>query len=85
VMEQVDAEYERTRTMLEQIYSGPLAERRSTIQQSLDLRQQGLKTLHDQQIDLLKEWRRRSTEDDAVLRKLLLTVNAIASGLGATG
>ena len=86
VMNQIEAEYDRTRQMLEYIYSGPLAEKRPNIQQSLDLRQQGLKTLHHQQIDLLRQWREASAAgDDDILPKLLLTVNAIASGLGTTG
>lgn len=85
VMDQVEAEYERTRTMLEAIYGGPLAEQRPSIQQALDLRQQGLQTLHEQQIELLQAWRRTPDDNDTVLRNLLLTVNAIASGLGATG
>jgi phosphoenolpyruvate carboxylase len=86
IMDQIEAEYDRTRQMLEHIYSGPLAEKRPSVQQALDLRQQGLKTLHRQQIELLRQWRKHSNDgEDDVLPKLLLTVNAIASGLGATG
>ncbi len=85
-MDRIEAEYNRTQQMLEHIYSGPLSEQRPAVQHFLDLRQQGLKTLHHQQIALLDQWR-SSPEDDAddVLRPLLLTVNAIANGLGTTG
>jgi len=86
IMDPVEAEYDRTRRMLERIYDGPLAERRPNVQQFLDLRQEGLRTLHAQQIELLKAWRTGSTAgDDDVLIQLLLTVNAIANGLGTTG
>jgi len=86
VMSQIEAEYDRTRRMMERIYSGPLAEKRPNVQQYLDLRQEGLQTLHRQQIDLLKHWRHGSgSGNDEVLLKLLLTVNAIANGLGTTG
>jgi phosphoenolpyruvate carboxylase len=86
IMDQVEAEYDRTRRMLEAIYSGPLAEQRPNVQHFLNLRQQGLQTLHRQQIDLLQAWRSRSNgQDDDILPTLLLTVNAIANGLGTTG
>ena len=76
--------------MLEQIYGGTLAERRPNIDGSLRVRRQPLRVLHRQQIALLREWRgmRQRGDDDgaaALLPGLLLTVNAIASGLGATG
>ena len=86
IMSQIEAEYERTEAMLEHIYSGPLAEKRPNVQHFLDLRQQGLKTLHQQQIELLQEWRGQQNDgEDDILPKLLLTVNAIANGLGTTG
>jgi phosphoenolpyruvate carboxylase len=54
------------------------------------VRRDPLRVLHRQQIALLREWRgmRQRGDDDgaaALLPGLLLTVNAIASGLGATG
>lgn len=84
VMEQVEAEYRRTQAMLVAIYGGPLDERRPNVAQLLALRQPGLHALHRQQIELLKRWR-ASTDKDALLPDLLLTVNAIASGLRTTG
>jgi phosphoenolpyruvate carboxylase len=86
----ITGELERTSRMLEQIYGGTLAERRPNIDASLRVRRQPLRVLHRQQIALLGEWRGlRQRGDDAgaaaLLPGLLLTVNAIASGLGATG
>jgi phosphoenolpyruvate carboxylase len=54
------------------------------------MRKEPLRVLHRQQIALLSEWRaaRRLGDHDGAARLLpvlLLTVNAIASGLGATG
>ncbi|MBP7961627.1 MAG: phosphoenolpyruvate carboxylase [Caldilineaceae bacterium] len=83
-------EYALTRQMLERIYDGPLAQRRPNVQSMLDLRAPGLRTLHHRQIDLLSTWRAAlaagdQAQADLLLPQLLLTVNTIASGLGATG
>ena len=85
IMDQVNTEYERTQQMLQYIYSGTLAEKRPNVQQFLDLRQAGLKSLHYQQIDLIKRWRDKGKSEDRTLSKLLLIVNAIANGLRTTG
>ena len=86
----ITAEFECTRTMLEQVYGGPLAERRPNIHGMSQMRRNALRTLHRQQITLLRQWRgmrQRGKHEAAasLLPSLLLTVNAIASGLGATG
>ncbi|NKQ37035.1 MAG: phosphoenolpyruvate carboxylase [Chloroflexi bacterium] len=83
-------EYERTQRMLELIYDGPLSERRPNIHQMVHLRREGLDRLHRQQIDLLQQWRQLRQSNDLpaaeeLVGQLLLTVNAIASGLGTTG
>jgi len=57
---------------------------------TLDIREAPLKVLHHQQIALLRVWRGhiaagRNAEADALLPKLLLSINAIASGLRTTG
>jgi len=90
IMERIMAEHRRTGDVLARIYGGALAERRPRIQRLIDLRQPALAPLHAHQVDLLTRWRaaRRAGDDakaDALLPELLLTVNAIASGLGATG
>ncbi|MGQ9926330.1 MAG: phosphoenolpyruvate carboxylase [Chloroflexaceae bacterium] len=82
------AEYRRTLAMLERLYDGPLAERRPNIFSMIEARNPGLRILHRQQIELLREWRARRSrgeDDTALLPRLLLTINAIANGLGSTG
>ncbi|MFW6331234.1 MAG: phosphoenolpyruvate carboxylase, partial [Gemmatimonadota bacterium] len=82
------AERERTVRALEHAYGGPLAERRPNIHGMAELRREGLRRLHTQQIELLREWRRggaHGPQADSLQTRLLLTVNAIASGLGGTG
>jgi phosphoenolpyruvate carboxylase len=86
----ITAELSRSTRMLERIYGGPLADRRPNIDASLRVRRQPLRVLHRQQIELLHRWRALGRHGDdegaaALLPALLLTVNAIASGLGATG
>ncbi|MBF0274836.1 MAG: phosphoenolpyruvate carboxylase [Nitrospinae bacterium] len=50
----------------------------------MNIRQTGLTRLHIQQVDLLRKWRSQD-KDEALLEDLLITVNAIASGLKNTG
>jgi phosphoenolpyruvate carboxylase len=84
-------EYRRTSRMLDLVFGGrPLAERRPRMQRTLVLRDAGLRSLHHNQVALLQRWRGlRSAGDqtgaDALLPALLLTINAIASGLRTTG
>jgi phosphoenolpyruvate carboxylase len=89
-MEKIELERERTRQMVEQIYGGTLEKRRPNIERMMNLRAYGLRVLHHQQIDLLKMWRsylrlNDNESADQLIPQLLLTVNAIASGLGTTG
>jgi phosphoenolpyruvate carboxylase len=83
------AERRRTEEILEEIYGGPLRDRRPNISRTLELREPGLRPLHRYQVELITEWRHRRAagdlEADQLLPDLLLTVSAIASGLGATG
>ncbi|HVJ45710.1 MAG TPA: phosphoenolpyruvate carboxylase, partial [Luteolibacter sp.] len=67
-----------------------MADRRPRMAKTLDIREAPLRVLHHQQIDLLRQWRNhlahdRQTKADALLPKLLLSINAIASGLRTTG
>jgi len=89
-MTTIQSELIRTREKIEWLYDGPLSERRPNIQRMMNLRSSGLRVLHRQQIDLLKMWRsyhrmQQTKEADQLIPQLLLTVNAIASGLGTTG
>ena len=89
LLQRIQAEYVRTVRMLELLYGGPLAERRRNVDRVLQRRGHGLRVLHQVQIRLLGAWRQhvaaQSVEAEALLPQLLLTVNAIAGGLGTTG
>ncbi len=90
LLDQILREYEATIAILEELYEGPLADRRPNVEAMLSLRRPGLTLLHHQQVTLLRNYRsaRAMSADvraEAQLSLLLLTVNAIASGLGTTG
>jgi phosphoenolpyruvate carboxylase len=83
-------ELELTQTLLDQVFQRPFAERRPRLAFTLGLREQPLDMLHRQQIDLLKAWRARVAAGDAegaeaMIPDLLVSVNALASGLRTTG
>jgi phosphoenolpyruvate carboxylase len=83
-------EFERTRDLLAELFDGPMEERRPRMAKTLGIREAPLKVLHHQQIAILREWRHlvageRESEADAIFPKLLLSINAIASGLRTTG
>jgi phosphoenolpyruvate carboxylase len=89
-LKQILAEWELTHRMLERLRGAPIAGRRPRMLKTLELRAQALRVLHRQQIALLQEWRgKRAAGDDqgadAMLPDLLLSINAIASGLRTTG
>lgn len=84
------AEHTRTRTLLEELFNGPFAARRPRLAYTLAIREEPLRVLHAQQIALLKTWRAHVTSNDteaseALLPDLLLSINALASGLRTTG
>mgnify|MGYP000862911554 CR=1 FL=1 len=83
-------EFERTRLLLAELFDGEMRDRRPRMAKTLEIREAPLRVLHQQQIALLREWRghvaaERTTEADSLLPKLLLSINAIASGLRTTG
>jgi phosphoenolpyruvate carboxylase len=84
------SEFERTKSLLAELFDGEMSTRRPRMAKTLHIREAPLKVLHHQQIALLREWRghlasHRQAEADALLPKLLLSINAIASGLRTTG
>ncbi|NTV65789.1 MAG: phosphoenolpyruvate carboxylase, partial [Oscillochloris sp.] len=88
IAQRIFAEYETTHRMLELIYGGPLSERRPNVYAMMQLRSPALRGLHQQQVSLLRRWRRMKAHDGSgaeLLPELLLTINAIAGGLGSTG
>lgn len=89
-LSRIEREWELTKRQIEYVYAGELEAKRPNVQRMIQLRSQGLRILHNQQIRLLRRWRSyhrmgETTQADALLPQLLLSVNAIASGLGATG
>ncbi len=83
-------EWELAGAMVDAVFDAPRARRRPRMLETIALRAEGLRRLHGHQISLLRTWRserehggdRRAAE---LLNLLLGTVNAIASGLRATG
>lgn len=82
-------EFELTRNQLHQVFGGGLEERRPRMGKTLRLRANALELLHDQQITTLKAWRHAQqhnrSDADKLLPRVLLSINAIASGLRTTG
>lgn len=83
-------EWEKTRCYLEKLRGGITSRRRPKMFKTLQIRAEALRVLHQQQIDLLVQWRKLRSEGneaaaDALLPELLLSINAIASGLRTTG
>ncbi len=86
LFEGILAEHERTREALELVYGAPLAEVRPFVHVRIVRRGEALEPLHAHQIALLREWRKLDgPEAEKLLPSLLITINAISSGLGATG
>ncbi len=87
---QIEQEWNLTNVMLDRLRGGTMSELRPRMWKTLELRAAALRTLHQQQIDLLRAWRGllKSGDDAAaneLLPEVLLSVNAIASGLRTTG
>jgi phosphoenolpyruvate carboxylase len=83
-------EWELTKTMLVKLRGASMSERRPRMQKTLQIRAEALHMLHFREIALLRKWRQhRKDGDDAgaekMLPDLLLSINAIASGLRTTG
>lgn len=90
IMEKIEAEWNCTRDMLERLRGRAMAERRPRMLRTLRLRHDALEVLHLQEIDLLRRWRAlrddgKESAADELLPDLLLSINAIASGLRTTG
>ncbi len=83
-------ELTRTREALDALFGSSLQARRPRMWRTLQARDEGLRRLHDFQVGALREWRRLRDEGDdeaaeAMTPTVLLSVNAIASGLRTTG
>ena len=83
-------EYELTRELLAEVFDGSFAERRPRMHKTLAIREEPLKVLHKQQVSLISQWRAlkaegKEEEAEALFPKILLSINAISSGLRTTG
>jgi phosphoenolpyruvate carboxylase len=86
IFQMIEAEYQRTHRMLEKIFGTDLLAHRPRLSRVLKSRNAGLAMLHRQQIELLRRWRGKDhSATDPLFIQLLVTVNAIASGLRTTG
>ncbi|SMF01453.1 phosphoenolpyruvate carboxylase [Pseudobacteriovorax antillogorgiicola] len=84
----VTQEFRRTNFMLKELFGSDIESRRPYVVRTIALRDHGLRFLHDRQLDQLARWRRDDLSKDeasALLENLLVTINAIASGLRNTG
>ena len=89
-LDRIMAEFELTHAMLTDCFGRSTMARRPRAAKTLALRADALLVLHHQQIELLSRWRglQKAGDDDAAKRmlpELLLSINAIASGLRTTG
>ncbi len=90
LLDVVLAEHARTGAVLRDLHGGPLERARPRVGRVVRLRGTALMPLHQHQIELLRHWRGRLAANDtagaeAMLPALLLSVNAIAAGMGVTG
>ncbi len=89
-LDRILAEFDLTHAMLAECFGRSAMARRPRAAKTLALRADALLVLHHQQIELLSHWRdlQRAGDEDAAKRmlpELLLSINAIASGLRTTG
>ncbi|WP_309400263.1 phosphoenolpyruvate carboxylase [Cerasicoccus maritimus] len=82
-------ELKLARQHMENILSKPIEQRRRSHYYSNLLRASLMRSLHDKQVALLKTWRKQRAEKAPEIEKtqteLLLTINAISSGMRNTG
>lgn len=83
-------EHHRTRLLLEDLFQGAFESRRPRLAYTLAIREEPLRVLHAQQIALLQTWRicvqaNQIETAEAMLPDLLISINALASGLRTTG
>jgi phosphoenolpyruvate carboxylase len=90
IWRRIESEWHRTQSSLALLLGTEFVRHRPRLGRTLALRVGPLRTLHRQQITLLQQWRSLLKTGDAEgaqarLPELLLTINAIASGLRTTG
>lgn len=86
-MSQILEEFRRTTLELKNLFGNDIQERRPHVTKSIELREPGLRILHQIQIDQIRSWRAQNDgiERDRFIDHMLVTINAIAGGLRNTG
>jgi len=86
ILNMILTEFDSTREMMSLVFGGALEKRRPRMLKTLALRDSGLRALHVHQTKLLAEWRAAEpAAKNRLLPEVLLSINAIASGLRTTG
>ncbi|MBV8585817.1 MAG: phosphoenolpyruvate carboxylase, partial [Verrucomicrobia bacterium] len=83
-------EFDRTHRWLPEILGGTSSKRRPRFTKTHEIRAEALLALHVQQVNLLRDWRRSQQDGatksaEALFADVMLSINAIASGLRTTG
>ena len=85
-MQVIIGEFHRTREILADLFNGTFEDRRPRLAFTMNIREEALEELHQNQIKLLKKWRTLEGEAaEELLPELLISINALASGLRTTG
>jgi phosphoenolpyruvate carboxylase len=84
LMGRIETEFDLAKSRLADLFPKPIEERRPRYAKTLALREKPLTLLHQQQVELLREWRSGSDQDE-LPRPLIFSISAIASGLRTTG
>jgi phosphoenolpyruvate carboxylase len=86
----IKEEFDLTYKLLSEVLGGASADRRPRFTKTLEIRADGLRALHVQQVGLLRTWRQAmaagaSSDADRLFADVMVSINAIASGLRTTG
>jgi phosphoenolpyruvate carboxylase len=86
----IKEEFDLTHKSLSKVLGGASADRRPRFTKTLQIRADGLRALHVQQVGLLRTWRQAmaagaTADADRLFADVMLSINAIASGLRTTG
>ncbi len=89
ILGKIKKELRLTRKMMSVLITKPMEERRKNHYYSTMLRAEALKSLHENQVGLLREWRKirefDTEENQKIQISLLKSINAIANAMGNTG
>ena len=86
----IKEEFDLTYNLLSEVLGGASADRRPRFTKTLQIRADGLRALHVQQVGLLRTWRQAmaagaNADGDRLFAEVMVSINAIASGLRTTG